>query len=108
MSKDIAPSQAHHQLVNDILPKSLAVVSQTLELDPYVEVPGEPDEHGNPTIIKEFSARINGQRVRVALGVISAVVKLNDTALKRQAGTQLKSILSEIRKMKKSKLLDGI
>lgn len=90
----VTPSDSHKELVTKSLPKALRVLSETMDLDPY-----DVDEKGNKT----FNGRINGQRLRAALGVVQIVERLGDQALRRQAGTQIKNLIAAIKAEKSKK-----
>ena len=90
MPKAVTTTNAHTQLTTETLNLSVKVLTDTMRLDPWEEDP--------ETGVRKFNGRINGQRVRAALGTLQAVVHLGDQALKRQAGTSLKALLADIKK----------
>lgn len=93
MPKDLVP---HELLITQALPQAIGVLTETMMLEPWkISLDPESGEE-----IKEFNTRINGQRLRAALGTVSLVERLGDQALRRQAGGQLKTILQEIKKLR--------
>ncbi len=110
MSKELVSSDSSHtKLVTEALPLSIEVLIRTTRLDPWEAV---YDTDGNQILdpsgqpLKKFNSRINSQAIKAALGVVGAVVKLNDQALRRQAGGALKELLAAIKKERPELLLN--
>lgn len=101
----------HKRLTEELLPKALDVMSDTMGLNPWEEV---TDKDGNTVFDPasglpkmKFNTRLNGQRIRAAQTVVVVVERLGDQALKRQAGRKLNAILAEIRRAKSAKLVES-
>ncbi len=83
----------HQKLVTEALPAAVDVLLETMRLDPYEEIENE----ATGEVKRTLNLRINGQRVRAALGTVAVVERLGDQALRRQAGNKLDSILKLIK-----------
>lgn len=99
MAKAIVTKDSHAKLVTEALPAAVDVLLETMRLDPNEEVENPETRE----VTKKFNLRINGQRVRAALGTVAVVERLGDQALRRQTGKQLSQVLKLI---KEHKILD--
>lgn len=95
MTKVVA-KDSHQKLVTEALPAAVQVLLETMNLDPYEEI--ENPETGE--ITRKLNLRINGQRVRAALGTVAVVERLGDQALRRQAGKKLDAVLKAVKAYK--------